>query len=66
MYSPAHGSGLRGGDVIEAVCSGVWGIDQGSFHLTDDEDWCYGDEDPWTERKSTRDEMVPENRHGTL
>jgi hypothetical protein len=39
------------------MCSwvwGCWGIDQGSFHLTDDEayeDWCYGDEadeDPWT------------------
>lgn len=29
------------GDVVEAMCSGVWGIDdQGSFRLTDDEDRC--------------------------
>jgi hypothetical protein len=49
MDAPGHSSGgLRGGDVIEAICSGVWGIDQGSFHLTDDEDWCHGEEDPWT------------------
>ena len=26
------------GDVVEAMCSGVWGIDQGSFRLADDVD----------------------------
>jgi len=26
------------GGVVEAMCSGVWGIDQGSFHLTADVD----------------------------
>jgi hypothetical protein len=44
MDSPGRGSGLGGGmlvdDVVEAMCSGVWGIDQGSFRLTDDEDRC--------------------------
>jgi hypothetical protein len=31
------GSGVFAGDVVEAMCSGVWGIDdQGSFRLTDD------------------------------
>ena len=43
MDSPGRGSGLGGGvfagDVVEAMCSGVWGIDdQGSFRLMDDED----------------------------
>ena len=41
MDSPERGSGSGGGmfagDVVEAMCSGVWGIDdQGSFRLTDD------------------------------
>jgi hypothetical protein len=39
--APGRGSGVRGGvfagDVVEAICSLVWDIDdQGSFHLTDD------------------------------
>lgn len=42
MDSPGRGNGLGGGvfagDVVEAMCSGVWGIDQGSFHLADDVD----------------------------
>jgi hypothetical protein len=28
------------GDAVDAMCSGVWGNDQGSFRLTDDEDRC--------------------------
>ena len=41
MDSPGRGSGLGGGafagDVVEAICSGVWGIDdQRSFRLTND------------------------------
>ena len=45
MDSPGRDSGLGGGvfagDVVEAICSGVWGIDdQGSFRFTDDEDRC--------------------------
>jgi hypothetical protein len=44
MGSPGRGSGLGGGvsagDVVDAMCSGVLGIDQGSFGLTADEDRC--------------------------
>jgi hypothetical protein len=44
MGSPGRGSGLGGGvsagDAVDAMCSGVWGIDQGSFHFTADEDRC--------------------------
>ena len=41
MDSPGRGSGLGGGafagDVVEAMCSGAWSIeDQGSFRVTDD------------------------------
>ena len=41
MDSPGRGSGLGGGgfagDVVEAMCSGVWGIeDQEFFRFTDD------------------------------
>jgi hypothetical protein len=32
---------MLAGDVVDAICSGVWGIDdQGSVRLTDDEDRC--------------------------
>jgi hypothetical protein len=44
MGSPWRGKGLGGGvfagDVVDAMCSGVWGIDQGSFRLTTDGDRC--------------------------
>jgi hypothetical protein len=59
--SPGHGSGL--GDAVEAMCSGVWGIDQASFRLTDDEDGCLMER---RTLKSARDEMVPENWHDTF
>jgi hypothetical protein len=31
---------VSAGDAVEAMCSGVWGIDQGSFRLMADEDRC--------------------------
>jgi hypothetical protein len=40
-----------------------WGIDQGSFRLTDDEDRCLMER---RTLKSARGEMVPENRHGAF
>ena len=44
MGSPGRGSGSGGGvsagNVVDAMCSGVWVIDQGSFRLTADEDRC--------------------------
>ena len=53
----------------EAMCSGVWGItDQWSpFRLADEEDRRVVERRaPGRNAKNARDEMVPEDRHGTL
>ena len=51
MGSPGRGSGLGGGvsagEVVDAMCSGVWGNDQGSFRLRADEDRCLVEMTRW-------------------
>ena len=38
---------MSAGDVVDAMCSGVWGSDQGSFRLTVEEDRCLVERTRW-------------------